>query len=87
VTGLKVLKVRINVSDEARGQRGWVKGPVDSDDTETNLDEYDGMFSFMLFAILTFLDWDYCFNNSKPGFEHGVNWVQSQIVPLIKTLL
>lgn len=39
---LKFLLVRINASEEERSKRGWVKGDIDKDSTETNLDDYDG---------------------------------------------
>jgi len=70
---LNLVLVRIKISDEARGQRGWVRGPVDSDESETNLDEFD--------------DWDYAFDNSQQGMEHGEAWVKNIIIPLLKNML
>jgi len=70
---LKVILIRINIKNEARAKRGWVQANIDSDPTETALDNYD--------------DWDLGFDNSKDGLEHCQKWATTQVWPLVSVFL
>lgn len=70
---LKVILIRINIKNEARAKRGWISSQIDTDPTETALDNFD--------------DWDLAFDNSKEGLEHCRNWISSQVWPLLAVFL
>jgi phosphomevalonate kinase len=35
---LRLITIRLTLPNSVRSQRGWVESPIDSDETETNLD-------------------------------------------------
>jgi len=73
VPTIKIIVVRVHITDQARSQRGWTKSEIDNDPTETNLDDWD--------------DWDYRFDNSKPGLEWGEKFVETQLVGFLRAIL
>jgi len=73
IPNIKLLLLRVNITNEARNQRGWEKLNIDNDPTETNLDEWD--------------DWDYCFDNSRAGDQWMKKFVNEQIAPLLRIIL
>ena len=58
------VKVRINVLDVHRTERGWVKSDYDTNFVEVDLDSYDG--------------WDYVINNNA-NFHDLMNGVKTML--------
>eukprot|EP01126_Amoeba_proteus_P064649 TRINITY_DN9075_c0_g2_i2.p1 TRINITY_DN9075_c0_g2~~TRINITY_DN9075_c0_g2_i2.p1 ORF type:complete len:168 (-),score=29.69 TRINITY_DN9075_c0_g2_i2:417-920(-) len=70
-TGIKLILVRINISDAARSKRGWTLSAVDRDPTETALDDFD--------------DWDLAFSNNG-ALDEAHAWVDRNLASLIKAM-
>jgi len=70
---VKVVLVRVHVTDQARSQRGWTRSSIDDDPTETDLDDWD--------------DWDFRFDNNKPGLEMAQKFIKSQLIPFLNAIL
>jgi len=72
VSLIKILLIRVHITDEVRAQRGWVLSKIDSDPTETNLDDWD--------------DWDFRFDNCKNGNEWCEKYIGTQLKPFVRVL-
>ncbi|KAL6073090.1 hypothetical protein QOT17_005064 [Balamuthia mandrillaris] len=85
---IKVLTVRLEATEEARRGWGWVKGAIDEDITETDL---DGVFSLRNEEKEgkekeESYRWDFCFRNEKNGLEHLEKFVEEQLIPTVYAL-